>query len=33
MEKTGKIGEVQRQLDYKNVVYSMQHSRITADEL
>jgi integrase len=33
MEKTGNIAAVQRQLGHKNAVYSMQYSRITADEL
>jgi integrase len=33
MEKTGNVAAVQRQLGHKNAVYSMQYSRITADEL
>lgn len=33
MEKTGNIAAVQRQLGHRNAVYSMQYSRITADEL
>lgn len=33
MEKTGNIAAVQRQLGHKNAVYSMQYSRITAEEL
>lgn len=33
MEKTGNIAAVQRQLGHKNAAYSMQYSRITADEL
>jgi integrase len=33
MERTGNIAAVQRQLGHKNAVYSMQYSRITADEL
>jgi integrase len=33
MEKTGNVAAVQRQLGHKNAAYSMQYSRITADEL
>jgi site-specific recombinase XerD len=33
MEKTGNVAAVQRQLGHKNAVYSMQYSRITAEEL
>jgi integrase len=33
MEKTGNIAAVQRQLGHKNAAYSMQYSRITAEEL
>ncbi len=33
MEKTGNIAAVQRQLGHKNATYSMQYSRITAEEL
>ncbi|MGA9994764.1 MAG: hypothetical protein WBP93_05075 [Pyrinomonadaceae bacterium] len=33
MEKTGKIATVQRHLGGNNTVYSMQYSRISADEL
>lgn len=33
MKKTGNVAAVQRQLGHKNAVYSMQYSRITADEL
>lgn len=33
MEKTGNVAAVQRQLGHKNAIYSMQYSRITADEL
>ncbi|HEX8139482.1 MAG TPA: site-specific integrase [Pyrinomonadaceae bacterium] len=33
MEKTGNIAAIQRQLGHKNAAYSMQYSRITADEL
>jgi len=33
IEKTGNIAAVQRQLGHKNVAYSMQYSRITAEEL
>jgi integrase len=33
MEKTGNVAAVQRQLGHKNAVYSIQYSRITADEL
>lgn len=33
MEKTGNVAAVQRQLGHRNAVYSMQYSRITADEL
>ena len=32
-EKTGNVAAVQRQLGHRNAVYSMQYSRITADEL
>lgn len=33
MEKTGNVAAVQRQLGHKNPAYSMQYSRITAEEL
>jgi integrase len=33
MEKTKKVGDVQRQLGHKNSLYSIQYSRITKDEL
>ncbi len=33
MEKTGNVAAVQRQLGHKNAAYSMQYSRITAEEL
>ncbi len=33
IEKTGNVAAVQRQLGHKNPAYSMQYSRITADEL
>jgi site-specific recombinase XerD len=33
IEETGNIAAVQRQLGHKNVAYSMQYSRITAEEL
>ncbi len=33
MERTGNIAAVQRQLGHKNATYSMQYSRITAEEL
>jgi integrase len=33
MEKTGNIDAVRRQLGHKNAAYSMQYSRITAEEL
>jgi integrase len=33
MEKTGNVAAVQRQLGHRNAAYSMQYSRITADEL
>lgn len=33
MEKTGNVAAVERQLGHKNAVYSMQYSRITAEEL
>lgn len=33
MEKTGNVAAVQRQLGHRNAVYSMQYSRITANEL
>lgn len=33
MEKTGNVAAVQRQLGHKNAIYSMQYSRITAEEL
>jgi integrase len=33
MEKTGNVAAVQRQLGHRNAVYSMQYSRITAEEL
>jgi len=33
MEKTGNAAAVQRQLGHRNAIYSMQYSRITADEL
>lgn len=33
MEKTGNVAAVQRQLGHKNAAYSIQYSRITAEEL
>jgi integrase len=33
MEKTGNVAAVQRQLGHKNAIYSMEYSRITAEEL
>lgn len=33
MEKTGNVAAVQRQLGHKNAAYSLQYSRITAEEL
>jgi len=33
IEKTGNIAAVQRQLGHKNAAYSMQYSRVTAEEL
>ncbi len=33
IDKTGNVAAVQRQLGHKNPAYSMQYSRITADEL
>ena len=33
IDKTGNVAAVQRQLGHKNAAYSMQYSRITAEEL
>ena len=33
IEKTGNVSAVQRQLGHKNAAYSLQYTRITAEEM